>query len=203
MSITNGYCTLDDLKAEMRITVNDLTDDARMETAIAAASRQIDAYCGRRFWQDATVVAREFTPDGNLCVDVDDISTATGLVVKLDDSDDGTFETTVSDYRLMPRNAAAETPVRPYTAIELRADSPVFFPTGYPSVQVTARFGWPAVPDDVTKACLIQSAMLFKSADAVFGVTEFANSGVAMRVRSSLNPIAEALLEPYVKGWVG
>jgi hypothetical protein len=65
MAITNGYATLDQFKAQMRITVNDLVDDARMELSIAAASRQIDAHCGRRFWQDATVVDRQFYADNS------------------------------------------------------------------------------------------------------------------------------------------
>jgi hypothetical protein len=208
MAITNGYCELDELKSEMRLKVNDLEDDGRLEIAIAAASRQIDAHCGRRFWQDSTVKVREYMVDDEDCALVDDISTTTGLIVKIDTDQDGSYETTLTidtDFKLAPFNAADEVPVWPYYELRLMPNSSYYFPVDddVPTLQITARFGWPAVPDDVKKACLIQSAMLFKSADAVFGVTEFAGSGVAMRVRSQLNPIAEALLEPYCKPRVG
>ena len=58
MTITHGYCTLDQLKSEMRIGTHDSADDTRLELSIAAASRQIDAHTGRRFWQDSTVQVR-------------------------------------------------------------------------------------------------------------------------------------------------
>jgi hypothetical protein len=210
MAITNGYCTLDELKPELRIPVLlDTTDDTRLEVAIAAASRQIDAHCGRFFWRDATVHTREFYANEYRRCEVDDISTVTGLIVQVDDDDDGVFETTLTqstDYILRPLNAFDRHPVWPYDEIVLVDAINGNFPmsqSGRPGVRVTARFGWAAVPDDVKKACLVQSAMLFKSADAVFGVTEFANAGAALRVGRTINPIAAALLEPYCKPRVG
>ena len=208
MSITNGYAILDQLKEQMRIPVNDLTDDARLELAIAAASRQTDGHTGRRFWQDATVKVREYSADDPTCLLVDDISTATGLIVQLDDNQDGVYETTLTintDFRLYPWNAAAEVPAWPFTELRLAVHAGSYFPMveGSPTVKVTARFGWPAVPDDVTKACLVQAGQLFKSDDAAFGAVQFAESGVALRVLNRLHPIAEALLEPFCKARVG
>ncbi len=203
MTITNGYCTLSQLKRELTMPAGDLDDDARLELAIGAASRQIDAHTGRRFWQDATVVAREYVADDARCVYVpDDISTTTGLIVKVDTDGDGTYETTLSssDYRLLPTNAADMIPVQPFTRLVISNSSANYFPVfydGQPGVQVTAKFGWPAVPDDVTKACVIQATQLFKASAAVFGAVQFADAGIALRVRSGLNPMAEALLEPY------
>ena len=210
MAITNGYCTLAELKPELRIPVLfDNTDDTRLEVAIAAASRQIDAHCGRFFWQDPAVHTREFYANDYRRCEVDDISTTTGLIVQVDDDDDGVFETTLTistDFILRPLNAADRVPVWPYDELVLVDAINGNFPmssSGRPGVRVQARFGWPAIPDDVKKACLVQSAMLFKSADAVFGVTEFANAGAAMRVGRTINPIAAALLEPYCKPRVG
>ena len=208
MSITNGYATLVQLKAQMRVPLTDAADDDRLELAIAAASRQIDAHCGRRFWQDGTAVDREYICDDEDCVYVDDISTTTGLTVKTDSDLDGTYETTLTittDFRLAPFNAADEVPVWPYSKIVLNPNSSNAFPVNddIPTVQVHAKFGWPAIPDDVTKACLVQAGQLFKSDDAAFGAVQFAESGVAMRVLNRLHPIAEALLEPYCKPRVG
>lgn len=210
MAITNGYTTLDDIKAQMRITVSDYVDDARLELSVAAASRQIDAHCGRRFWQDSTVADRQFYADNSRICYVDDISTATGLIVKIDDDDDGTFETTLTlttNYILRPVNAADMVPVWPFSEIVLvDSNGAVTFPvhgSGRPGVQITAKFGWPAVPDDVTKACLVQAGMLFKADDASLGAIQFADAGVALRMQNRLHPIAEALLEPYCKPRVG
>jgi len=210
MAITNGYATLDQLKAQMRITVSDVLDDDRLELSIAAASRQIDAHCGRRFWQDSMVVDRQFYADNSRICHVDDISTPSGLIVKVDDDDDGVFETTLtitSNYILRPLNAADMVPVQPWDEVVLvDSNGAVTFPlhsTGRPGVQVTAKFGWPAVPDDVTKACLVQAGLLFKADDASLGAIQFADAGVALRMQNRLHPVAEALLEPYCKARVG
>lgn len=210
MSISNGYCTLDAFKEQMRITINDSVDDARMELSIAAASRQIDAHTGRRFWQDGSVVDRQFYADNSRICLVDDISTTTGLIVKVDDDDDGTFETTLTvttNYILRPVNAADMVPVWPFCELVLvDSNGAVSFPvhgSGRPGVQVTAKFGWPAVPDDVTKACLVQAGLLFKADDASLGAIQFADAGVALRMQNRLHPVSEALLEPYCKPRVG
>lgn len=208
MAIVNGYATHEQLMQQMRLPPSDVYDAERLELAIAAASRQIDGHCGRRFWQDSEVKVREYIATDHDCLLVDDISTATGLIVKVDDTLDGSFETTLSintDFKLFPLNAAAETPVRPYDEIKLRPTANAFFPVDddVPSVQITARFGWPAIPDDVVKACLIQAGMLFKADDASLGAIQFADAGVALRMQNRLHPVAEALLEPYCKPRVG
>lgn len=204
MTITNGYATLAQMYAELDIT--DTKYDPKLETAIAAASRQIDGHTGRRFWQDATVVDRQYFPSSTVYVEVDDISTTTGLVVKIDTNDDGTFAQTLTittNYIVAPVNAPDMVPVQPYTQIRLVDRGVSAFPnwgSGRPSVQVTAKFGWPAIPDDVVKACLVQAVMLFKSSEAPFGAVQlgFDQSGV-QRMSGRLHPVAVGLLEPYVK----
>ena len=213
MAITNGNTTLVDIKA--RLAIIDTIDDAALELAVNAASRRIDAYCGQRFYQDATVQAREFYPADPVTLDFtyaepgeprDGISTATGLIVKIDTDNDGTFETTLTsgtDFLLTPRNAATRTPVWPYTGLRLITSSLWYFPRPYygrPSVQVTAKWGWPAVPDDVTQACMIFAVDLFKSKDAPFGVAGSTDFGV-LRVQD--NRQAKALLDTYRMAAVG
>lgn len=206
MTLTNAYVALADLKAELGIS--DTTDDAALELAAEAASRQVDDYTGRRFWVDDSVVARTYLPDDPYCLIVDDISTTTGLVVKVDDDDTGSYETTLTvntDFVVWPPNAAAEYPVRPYTELHIvRSRSSYVWPTNVdaPSVQVTAKFGWPAVPDQVAKACMVQAIQLFKAKDAVFGALAMGD-GTSLRVKASLNPIAEALLMAYRKPSIG
>lgn len=201
MALTNCYATLDGLLTELNIGGSDV--DPKLDTALNAASRQIDAFVGRRhgFWQDSTVKTREFFADDGCECMVDDISTTTGLIVKTDVNNDGTYAATLTvntEFILLPVNAADEVPVQPYSCI--RTVNSAYFPTwGRPGVQVTAKFGWPAIPDDVTKACLIQATQLFKASAAPFGGVQLGIEGTVIRLAGRMHPLAEALLEPYVK----
>lgn len=217
MALTNAYSTLAQLRDELGYKPAETADDTKLELSINAASRQFDGYCGQRFWQDPTVAVYEFYPESATTVRVDDpeyllggISTLTGLIVKVDIDLDGTFESTLlinTDFQPRPRNALLMVPAHPYTELEIvPVGSQAFFPRamyGRASVQITAKMGWPAVPDDVTKACLIQAAQLFKANQAVFGGVALGDAGAAMYVRSSINPLAAALLAPYRKPAVG
>ena len=202
MTLTNCYVTLDAVKDELGRS--DVSNDARIEAAINSASRQIDDFTGRRFWQDTNVVAREFYADdySELISTVEqpfDISTATGLIVKLDTGDTGTFGTTLTintHFILQPTNAADDS--EPFTAIRL-VDSLYSFPmssSGRPGVQITAKFGWATIPDPVVQACLIQSVLLYKATDAAMGGLSFGD-GAFLRVRGGLNPIAQSLVDRY------
>jgi hypothetical protein len=201
MAITNGYCTAAQVRSA--IGIEDSEDDALIDAAVNAASRQIDAHCGRRFWQDGTVVAREFYAESSSDLYVGDISTATGLIVKLDEADTGAFGTTLTistHFLLGPLNAADETPVRPYTHIRL-VDGAYTFPmssSGRPGVQVTAKYGWPAVPDDVTQACILQARTLFKAPATQFGAFQVGVDGFSRQIRG-MDPVANVLLVPYVR----
>ncbi len=204
MAIVNGYVTLADLKATM--SINDTTDDTVMEDAIEAASRQIDAYCGRgrKFWQDAGVVARKYYPTQSRRVIVDDISTLTGLLVAVDTSDDGTFDVSLTintDFIVEPVNAAAEYPVQPWTSILLINGTLTQFlqlASGRPSVEVTAKYGWSAIPSGIARACLVQSRNIFKSQDATFGAFQLSIDG-QIRSVPQMDPVARAQLEPFVR----
>lgn len=205
MTVTNGYCGVEELCEVLGIS--DSADDPALERAVSAASRQIDAYTDRRFWQDGVVVAREFFAHDARCVEVDDISTTTGLVVKLDDAGDGTYSTTLTigtDFILAPVNAADMVPVWPFSQIRLVGDQLVPRSLhGRPQVQVTARFGWPAIPDDVRQACIVQSKNLFKAPGGAFTGYQFSmETGVVVR-SPGIDPVSAALLEPYRRGWVG
>ena len=76
----------------------------------------------------------------------------------------GTYGTTLTigtDFIVCPANALSDYPARPITELEIAWSSSSYFPTGMENtVQVTAKFGWPDVPDDVNKACLVQAARL-------------------------------------------
>lgn len=206
MAITNGLATLNEFKAVLGIDQDDTTDDDELEDCIETASRDVEAYCGRgrKFWQDSTVVDRKYFPTNSHCLYVDDISTTTGLIVKVDQDDDGTFETTLTidtDFQVHPVNAAAEFPVRPWTRIVLLDGTLAGWnrlSSGRPYVQVTAKFGWSAVPEAVKRATLLQAKTLFKADDTTFGTFQIGIEGAARNV-PRMDPVAAARLEPFVR----
>lgn len=168
--------------------------------ALNAASRQVDNHCGRRFYADTAATERWFTPADGRCA-VDDFYTTTSLVIAVDTDGDGdTDETwTTAYYHLTPTNGVAQSGrAWPYTTIVARPgySFPVIGET--PTVSVTAKWGWSAVPYEVEQATILQAIQILKSSDAPFGVAGSAEFGM-LRIRERLHPTAVALLEDFVR----
>lgn len=184
MAAVNGYCTLEEFRAYARETTTVTADDSEYEAVIESASRWIDDYCGRRFYQDASATARVFHATDYTTVCVDDVSTTTGLVVESDTGNDGTYSSTISssDYQLEPLNGVVDgISGWPYTRIVL-LEAPWFRTSGRRAgVQVTARWGWAAVPDAVNLACKVIALEHFRLRDAPFGVVGFEEFGMRLR----------------------
>jgi hypothetical protein len=193
MAITNGYCTLAELKAVMRIT--DTVDDTLLESRISEASRVIDQHCDRRFYADGTATARVYVANAYDVVFVDDVSTVTGLVVKTDSSNDGSYATTLTATQMQAEPLNATSKGLPITSIRTTA-SGAFPTTQAPAgVQVTAKWGWPAVPEPVKSACILLAGRLVKRGDSLLGVAGFGDLG-AITVRA-IDPDVERMLRPY------
>lgn len=175
---------------------SDASNDAELQRALDAAEAEVEAFCGRRFWKDAAPTARvyrSFVPSPLL--EVDDLVSVSA--VARDDDDDGTFETAVpaADYYLAPQDRDAS--VWPYRWIVLRRGK--LWPAGV-AVQVTAVYGWPAVPAAVKQAVLMQAARLVKrGTDAPLGIAVVGMEGTGVRLSSRLDPDAEQLLRAYVR----
>jgi hypothetical protein len=190
MAIVNGYTDLASVKAALRIDDND--DDTLIERAIEAASRRIDDETGRRFYVDATTSARVYIPKSNELVIVNDISTVTGLVVKIDSAGDSTFATTLnaSDFQVEPLNSLVDG--EPIVMIRTFSDMPIDN-RGRASVQVTAKWGWPSIPNTIREACVLLASRHFKRLDSPLGVAGFGDMGAIMVRR--LDPDVAALLQ--------
>ncbi len=120
MTITNGYCSRQDVQAWISSNANwNGQEDAQIDLAVDAASRAIDLYCRREpgSFVVTTTSSRVFSPQSFFEVLVDDIGSTSGLIVATDMSGDGTFETVWSstDYQLEPNNANAKG--QPYNII--------------------------------------------------------------------------------------
>jgi len=194
MAIGDPYATLPQLKSYLKIA--DTSDDDELDDALMSATKGIDDYCGRQFNKDTAATARTYTPVRAGLALVDDFHTTTGLIIQTDIDDDGTFDTTwtAADYQLEPLNGVRHG-VAGWPFWKIRAIESLTFPAGpRATLQVTAQWGWAAVPAQVHQACLILAAETFKLKDAPFGVAGFGDFG-AVRVRD--NPMAKAKLIPY------
>ena len=194
MAITHGYCTLAEVKAALRLT--DSVDDTLLEKSIEGASRRIDGYCGRFFYQSSSTVVTFFASNAYR-LPVQDIATTTGLIVKTDNDGDGTFETTWTlntDYLVEPHNAVLNQ--RPYRAITAIGGKtfPMFFIPNEAGVQVTADWGWDNVPHDIREACVLLSMRQFARYNAALGVMAFADMAITVR---AVDPDVRDLLSPY------
>ena len=184
--------------------------DTTVAWATAAANAAVVRYCHRSF--DKTAVASEtarvYSRSGEgtwrgiespYTAVIHDVWDTTNLVVKTDDDDDATFETTwdASDYQLEPLNLLDGDAYSPYWRI--RAVEGRTFPISNrrAALQVTAAWGWTAVPAEVTEAALIKAARLFHRKDSPQGVAGFGDFGV-VRITRAQDPDVADLLGPFV-----
>lgn len=179
----------------LKLDDDDSEDNTLVDIALAGAVKWIHETTGRQFTLDAEPSARTYrgsgrtwwTNDGLHALVVNDIGSMAGLVIEVGSTASGW--STVSGVDTSPDNALADG--RPITAL-LRS---VGWPCGGAQrVRVTARWGWPAVPDDVVQACLIQAARLYRRKDSPEGVMGSTEWGVVRVTR--VDPDAKALLDP-------
>ena len=199
MPITNGYATLADVKAALRIATADTLDDALLELCVESASRDIDGACDRVFYK-TTGATRIYIPTDSFTVDTDDIVSVTTLKTS---SGGVTFDITwtANDYQLEPLNGVAGGLVQPYTRI--RAIGDYLFPVWEPSninsqeatVQVVGTFGWNTVPTAIKQATILLAMRLFKRYDSPLGVAGFSDLG-AVRV-GRIDPDVDRLIMPF------
>jgi hypothetical protein len=189
------YCTTAELKAYLGIT--DSVSDAQLGDCITTASRAVDHFCGRRFFADTNATARVFVPRNRHILKVDDFQGTSGLIIQIDTGDDGTFATTLTatDYELQPFNQVNDgEPNWPYYRINYVTSVWPLNNNRDGAVQVTAKWGWPAVPAPVKQAAIYLAEETFKLKGAPFGIASNDQFG-PIRVRD--NPKVMNMLKPY------
>jgi hypothetical protein len=190
----NGYASLSDVKASARIT--DSVDDALLELAVESASRLIDSYTQRYFYNAGTAT-RLFIPQDNYVTEIDDLITLTTL----ETSDGDNFGTTwaTKDYQLEPLNGQVDG-LTGHPATRVRAVDDFLFNVldQEATVRITGVWGWSAVPTAVKQATIIQAARIFKRNDSPLGIAGFGDMG-AVRVGVQLDPDVKHLIDVYRK----
>jgi hypothetical protein len=192
-----SYATLAEFKSAIGIT--DSTDDTPLQSVLDATDALIDLYCDRKQGFGTATETRYYNADAWDYVLIDDLVSVTTLTT--DDLGDGTYSTSWTintDYNLSPPNAALDG--WPYTQIDASVTYPKNFPYDiYRGVKVVGVFGWPAVPQAVKQAALIQAGAVWSSRTSPFGVIGSADLGGILRQTRALHPEAQVLLESFRK----
>ena len=196
MAITNGYCTLSELKDSLQI--DDSVDNASLEAAIMSASRMIDDYTQRFFYKDGTVgspVTRYYTPEDAISLNIDDIVTVSSIATDNDLLFTYTTVWATSDFVVEPIN----NPRKGWPYNRLVAVGAYVWPFQIPqSVKITGAWGWTAVPQEIQLAAKIQASRLFIRRQSPFGIAGTPELGT-VRLSSRLDPDVEALIRPFKK----
>lgn len=192
MTITNGYCTLAELRARAGITATlDTTDDTTMEAVIESVSRAIDNYTRRTFY--ARTETRLFdVPTGRELMLDDDLLTVSTL------TNGDTTTVTSGDYQLLPLNTT------PKYAIRLKQSSSVSWQSDTNGndegvISIAGTWGYTSTtPKPIHEACLIQSHRIFKRKDSPYGIAGIID-GQTVSLKKGFDPDVEMLLLPYVR----
>jgi hypothetical protein len=192
--------TADELRSYLGI--QDDNDDPVLTAAATATSQAVMEHCGRSFEKIALAseTARVFPATYSWLTLTDDFWDASNLVVKTDDGGTGTYGTTwtlTTDYVLEPYGGLRFGLATPYYRV--RAVGGRTFPSnGRAAVQVTAAWGWSAVPAAVKQAALLKGAKLFRRKDSPEGVLGiYADLGAPVRISAREDPDVAALLGPF------
>jgi len=194
-----SYATLAEFKSAIGIGTADTTDDTALQSVLDATDALIDLYTDRKQGFGTASETRYYTAQDYSYVLTDDLVSVTTL--QTDDNGDGTYETTWTagtDFVLAPGNANLDG--WPYTEIDASVNWPRNFPRGvYRGVKVVGVFGWPAVPNAVKQAAIIQAGAVWSSRTSPFGVIGSQDLGGILRQARALHPEAQVLLEAYRK----
>lgn len=188
------YVTTAEMKTILNLTGS--TYDAELDLAVSAASRGIDARTGRRFSADTSASSRTFytlSPAFLTVGDFLELSSVSWLY-------NGALTDFKAELALVPSPPLKAGP--PWGALRTVPDNTTgtgltALPSSSSTITVTAKWGWPAVPDAVKQAARILAARYFRRPrEAAFGVAGLGVDSSAVYV-SKYDPDVDALLEPY------
>lgn len=184
-----AYTTTALVKASLGIPTATTSEDTAIAAAIDAAEALINNYTGRTF--ETVTESRTFIPRTASILDIDDLATLSGLTIKTDEDQNGSFENTLVDGTdfVMVGNT---NPYRKVTQINQGWPLSIY---GRPTVQVTGTWGFASsVPDNIKQAALLMSCRLFQRKASPLGFQAGAISEFGPVRISRQDPDVAALL---------
>jgi len=168
-------CTLADVRASLEIPVADTSRDTLISTLITAASDAIMNETDREFAPVTASATHRFRIDGyRISLAPFDLRTVTTMTI----NPEGASPTVLAantDYQLQPIGAPSGT----YTSVQLSGflasiyGSATLYAYGYALLDIAGAWGFPAVPTDVNRACVVTvGSWLRKDISALIASTE-------------------------------
>lgn len=192
------YCTLNDVRVDQSIKATATGDDPLLEDLIEQSSREIDSFCGRRFYglsETRYYDALEAVDGLTLLLDEDFATIATITL--------GTGDTLDEDeYVLLPLNTT------PKHQIKLKSGSSqwwAFQDSPEAAISVAGSTGYTAgtmPPRPITRACVALVRYHYRKRQAPFESAGMGDLG-AYGVSAALPEDVQRILMPYVKYRVG
>lgn len=176
-------CTLADVRLQLQKPTGDTDQDTLIGDLITAASRAIHQWTGRQFVADAAPSTRTVPVGGYWrarMVPTGDLTTAptTVLVLAEDGSTTATLVVGTDTQPLYADTPFSLTPAfgwQPVTGLRIRDSAGVLRPTD--QLQVTGTYGFPAVPEDVVRACITTVALWMRRDVQAFSTTYSVDEG--------------------------
>lgn len=193
-----SYVSLESLRAYIGKNSKDSDPlDALLEEARYAASRAVENHCGLEpggFGLSRVATTRVYATAGRtvqdntfgysgVWVSIDPVGSLADLVVEVGN---GNSYTAITGYRTGPDNALAKG--RPITRLLIPN-------SGHPEIRVTARFGYPSIPDEVVQATRMQASRLYSRRNSPQGV--WGSDGMSTTYIRSVDPDVRELLFPH------
>lgn len=186
------YTSLSDLKDY--IGIDNTNSNTILTGSIDAAEAYIDEFTRRTFGtvdttDDTQKESKVYTADGSTLVTIDDAQKIESVEERFSLS--GSWETVDADHYVEEQESG-----RPITMIRRVTGT---FPKGRDLVRVTAWFGWDATPEAVKHAALLHAAFVYQRRQSPLGISQIPGmeGSTGMRVRSKLDPTAEALVRTF------
>lgn len=192
------YVTLTELRNYVTRS-GETVDDSFLTIAAGAASRAVDRHTHRQFGKVDAGQARRYSARWDRrrrrwVVEIDDLYSATGLVVAVAAGPVDVFE-------LEPVNALADGKV--YERLVIKPES-THRPTGHVENEVTAttdKWGWSAFPVAVVNATLLQGSRLASRRDSPYGIAGSPDQGSELRLLARVDVDVAVSLGDYVRWW--
>ena len=190
--MTTPYLSLEKFKETGNVP--GYADDAALTRALHAATRAIERTCERTFHEAGEAAVRTVRAEDGIELALRDFTAVTAVAT--DTTGDGTFNEAwdVADYLAEPVD-----PDDGWPYVRLAAVGSKRWPTSgrRPRVQVTAQWGWPAVPDEIVMATqLLTQRLSSRRGTADLGIVDFGESAGYIARR---DPDVQNLIGPYMK----
>lgn len=187
--MANDYATLEDLQEIPKFDVTKYADICQF--MLDAAAKHIDSITHRHWLAETPASARLYTGSNTKILEIDENTGVTALGFKFSFDDTSFTSMSASDY--IPFSGSNDSPnfnAKPYTKLMINPNGDyTYWPfvstfgngwyergqsihkiPGYPSIQVTAHWGYAdTVPETIKNCVIIQATRWIKRGQAVFG----------------------------------